>query len=493
VALELLALVKHDCPVCDQVLPALDAARAGGAPVRILSQSTAGETAEQARRLGLAGVPALDEDLAASARFDPDAVPTVLLLDGGEERDRVEGLQRDRLQALLARLGSPVVLDGLPAMRPGCASLTRDPAVAGRLAARAARADGRLRARTLELGALEDPIEALHERGLTDGLPVVPPTPERVVAMLGGTSRHPQDLVGVVPPYDGRATVEKVAINAVMAGCPPDVLPIVLAAVEAACVPEFALHGLVATTHPAGPLVVVSGPLAAEAGMNAEGNCLGQGNRANATIGRALQLTVRNVGGGRPGVEDRAAHGQAGKVGACFAERLDGMPWAPLAQDRGVPAGQTGVTLMAAEAPRIIVDQLARDPDELAHSLAAALESVAHPKQRLAWDALLLVGPEHGRVFAEAGWGRERLRARLFELTTTRAGDLVRGAGGSAEGIEARWVTDPDAPVQKFAAPERILIAYAGGDAGLFSMVFGGWASGEIGSAPVTRSVEPWR
>jgi hypothetical protein len=493
VALELLALVKHDCPVCDQVLPAFDAARAGGAPVRILSQSTEEETAAQAQRLGLAGVPGLDEELRASVRYDPDAVPVVLLLDGEAERDRVEGLQRDRLRELFARLGAPLAVEGWPALRPGCASATRDPAVAARLAARAARADGRLRARTLLIGGLEDPIEALHERGLTDGLPVVPPTPERVVAMLEHSSRHPQDLVGVVPPYDGRATVEKVAINAVLAGCPPEALPIVLAAVEAACAPEFALHGLLATTHPAGPLVVVSGPLAEAIGMNAAGNCLGQGNRANATIGRALQLVVRNVGGGRPGVEDRAAHGQAGKVGACFAERLEGMPWPPLGQDRGVPDGETGVTLMAAEAPRIVVDQLARDPESLAHSLAGALESVAHPKQRLAWDALLLVGPEHGRVFAQAGWDRARLRARLFELTCTPAGELVRGAGGSAEGIEARWVTDPALPVQKFAAPERILIAYAGGDAGLFSMVFGGWASGEIGSAPVTRSVEPWR
>ena len=492
-ALELLALVKHDCPVCDQVLPALDAARAAGAPVRILSQSGPADTAEQARRVGLGEVPGLDEELGASVRFDPDAVPAIVLLDGGEERGRVEGIQRERLVELFRAAGAPLAPDELPEWRVGCASATRDPAVAARLAARAARADGRLRARTLNLGALEDPVEALHERGLTDGLPVVPPTPERVVAMLEHTSRDPQDAVGTVPPYDGAATVEKVAINAVMAGCAPEALPIVLAAVEAACVPEFALHGLVATTHPSGPLVVVSGPYAEQIGMNATGNCLGQGNRANLTIGRALQLTVRNVGGGRPGVEDRAAHGQPGKVGACFAERLDGMPWEPLAQARGVGAGETGVTLMAAEAPRIVVDQLARDPDGLAHSLAGALEQVAHPKQRLAWDALLLVGPEHGRVFADAGWDRERLRDRLFELTAAPAGTLARGAGGSPEGIDPKWVTDPDMPVQKFASPERILIAYAGGDAGLFSMVFGGWAGGEIGSAPVTRSVEPWR
>ena len=227
--------------------------------------------------------------------------------------------------------------------------------------------------------------------------------------------------------------------------------------------------------------------------MNAGGNCLGQGNRPNLTIGRALQLVVRNVGGGRPGEEDRAAHGQPGKVASCFAEDVAGSPWEPLSAERGVPVADTGVTLMATEAPRAIVDQLARDPEGLCASLALALESVAHPKQRLAFDALLVVGPEHGRVFGEAGWDRARVRERLFELTTSPAGELVRGAGGSPEGIDPQWVADPEMPVAKFAAPERILIAFAGGDAGLFSMVYGSWAAGEIGSAPVTRSVEPWR
>ena len=491
--MELVALVKHDCPGCDQLLPVLDAAATGGAPIRVLSQSSEDDTASQATRLGLSSVPHLDAELELSERFDPDAVPAVILLDGGEERARVEGIDRGRLGELAAEAGVALALDGLPEHRPGCASLTRDPQVAASLAARAARRSGRIRSRTLEIGGLEDPFEALFDRGLTDGLPVVPPTPERVVAMLEHTSRDPGEVVGVVPPYDGEATVEKVAINAVMAGCPPDALPVVLAAVEAACVPEFALHGLVATTYPAGPTVVVSGPYAAEIGMNSGGNCLGQGNRANLTIGRALQLVVRNVGGGKPGEEDRAAHGQMGKVGSCFAEDVDGSPWEPLSADRGVPAAETGVTLMATEAPRVIVDQLAREPDGLCASLALALESVANPKQRLAFDAMLVVGPEHARVFREAGWSRAQLREKLHELTHSRAGDIVRGAGGSPEGVDPQFVTDPEMPVAKFAAADRILVAHAGGSAGLFSMVFGGWASGEIGSQPVTRSVEPWR
>ena len=177
-ALEVLAIVKHDCPVCDQVLPALDAAGA-----RLVSQSSPEQTAAQAERLGLSRVPEVDADLALSERFDPDAVPAVLLLEDGAECDRVIGLARDRMAALVARAGATLALDGLPEMRPGCASRTRDPEIAVRLAARRARASGRIRARELQLGELEDPFEAIHQRGLTDGLPVVPPTPERVVAI----------------------------------------------------------------------------------------------------------------------------------------------------------------------------------------------------------------------------------------------------------------------------------------------------------------------
>ncbi len=457
--MELVALVKHDCPTCDQVLPVLDRARAHGAPIRIFSQSSAAETVEQATRLQLAAQPELDVDLELSARFDPDAVPAVVLLDAGGEQDRVEGIDRARLAQLAERAGFAFELDGLPERRPGCASLTRDPRVAASLAARAARASGRLRARELEIGELEDPIEALFDRGFSDGLPLVPPTPERVVEMLDASTRDAQDLVAVVPPYDGRATVEKVAINAVMAGCPPAVFPIVLAAIEAACDPGFALLGVVATTYPAGPVVVVSGPLSERVGMNGAGNALGQGNRANTTIGRAVQLVVRNVGGGRPQYEDSATHGQPGKVGACFAERLHDSPWPGLAQDRGVPADETGVTVFAAEGPRTHSDLTSRAPEELCAGLRAELNWVGYQ------SALLVIGPDLAKLFREAGWDRARARRELLSGTS-----------------EAAPVPEDD----------LILLAHAGGDAGRFIMIYRGWVGGEWGSQPVTRSVSPW-
>jgi hypothetical protein len=491
--MELLVLVKHDCPVCDQVLPVLDKARGNGGTIRIVSQSSEEDTAAQAQRLHLSRTPELDPDLELSIRFDPDAVPATILLDGNSEQARTEGLDRQQLGDLARQAGIELDLDVLPERRPGCASITRDPVVAGQIAARTARRKGRIKSRELVIGELEDPIEALFDRDYSDGLPLVPPTPEKVVEMLDATSRDAQDVVAQIPPYDGEATVEKVAINAVMAGCPPNVFPIVLAAVEAACDPGFALLGLVSTTHPSGPVIIVSGPLADEVGMNSAGNALGQGNRANATIGRALQLTVRNVGGGKPQKEDRAAHGQPGKITSCFAERLHDSPWPGLAQARGVPDGETGVTLFAGEAPGLIVDQLARTPEELCGSFGEALEWVGHRRQRFAFDAILVVGPEHGRVFREHNWDADRTKNELFERSKAPAKELTRGHRGIAEGIEARFVTDPYALIPKFASPDRILLAHAGGDAGLFSMIYGGWVAGEIGSDPVTRSVEPWR
>ncbi len=191
--------------------------------------------------------------------------------------------------------------------------------------------------------------------------------------MLEGTTRAPDEVVAVVPPDLAPCTVEKVAINAVMAGCKPEYLPVVLAAVEAACTDVFNIHGLLATTMSAGPVLVVNGPIRNQIGMNAGKNVFGQGNRANLSIGRALQLVVRNVGGGRPGEVDRATLGNPGKVGFCFAEDEEGSPFSPVSTEFGFEAGQDTVMLFPGEGPRTIVDQIAREPESLARSFAASL------------------------------------------------------------------------------------------------------------------------
>jgi hypothetical protein len=339
----------------------------------------------------------------------------------------------------------------------------------------------------VEIAELEDEFEALYDRGWTDGLPVVPPTEQRVTRMLGGTTRDPSEVVGVVPPDLAECTVEKVAVNAVLAGCLPEHLPVVLAAVVAACAEEFALHGLLATTYFSGPVVVVNGPVARAVGLNSRGNALGQGSRANATIGRALQLVVRNVGGGRPGEVDQATLGNPGKYTFCFAEREDDSPFAPLAQDRGIAPGRSAVTVFAGSGVQPVVDQLSREPRSLARSFAEHLRVQAHPKLPMAFDALLVVSPEHGRVLREAGWDRARLTAELEELLVLPADSLRRGAGGMAEGVPPEF-EGFDLP--KFR-PGGLLVVHAGGDAGLFSAVIGGWVSGDAGSSPVTREVRP--
>ncbi|HEX7168146.1 MAG TPA: thioredoxin, partial [Acidimicrobiales bacterium] len=363
---------------------------------------------------------------------------------------------------------------------------TLEPAVADELAVRFRGAT--LRSRRVDVSSLQDPFEAMFDRGWTDGLPVVPPTEARVLRMLDGTSRAADDVVAMVPPDMVPCTVEKVAVNGVMAGCRPEYLPVVLAAVEAACTDEFNMHGLLATTYFSGPLVIVNGPIARRIGMNSGHNALGQGNRANATIGRALQLVVRNVGGGRPGEIDRATLGNPGKYTFCFAEDEQGSPWEPLHVALGFERERSTVTLFAGEGPRGVVDQLSRTGESLARSIAACLRTVAHPKLPMAFDAVLVVSPEHAQVFRESGWSRSQLIAELDALLQLEGADIVRGAGGIAEGAPEAFA---DATLPKFR-PSGLLVVHAGGTAGRFCSIIGGWINGATGSQPVTREVEPW-
>jgi hypothetical protein len=469
----LVAVVKRDCPTCRLVEPVLTtlAERLG---LTTYSQDDPGFPA---------GLPVVDDrDLEVSAALELTTVPTLLRVVGGREVARLEGWLRPAWEEFTGVSG---LGPQLPEYRPGCGSRTLDPDVADRLLAR--RAGSVLRSRRVELAALEDEVEAAYDRGWSDGLPVVPPTEARVMRMLAGTTRPPDEVVAVMPPDLVECTVEKVAVNAVLAGCRPEYLPVVLAAVEAACTEEFNAHGLLATTYAAGPVVVVNGPARKAVGLNSGGNALGQGNRANATIGRALQLLIRNVGGGRPGGVDRAALGNPGKYTFCFAEDEEGSPWEPLSVARGLPAGVSAVTLFPGEGPRTVVDQLSRTPESLAGSLALGLRSVAHPKLPLAFDALLVVSPEHARVFRAAGWSRARLVEELHRLTALPAAEIVRGAGGIAEGVPEATVAGTEA-VPKFR-PGGILVAHAGGRAGMFSAVIGGWVNGATGSEPVTREV----
>ena len=368
-------------------------------------------------------------------------------------------------------------------MRPGCGSLSVDPDRVDELRVRFE--GGRLRSRRIELAALEDDIEAMFVRGWTDGLPVVPPTEQRVLAMLEGTTRAADEIVATVPPDLVDVTVEKVAIAAVMAGCRPEYLPWVLTVIEAVCTDEFNMHGVLATTMPVGPVIVCSGPGTVAIGMNSGVNALGQGNRANLTIGRAVQLVVRNVGGGRPGGVDRATHGNPGKLSFCFAERPDS-PFGTLAESRGAADGgerHHGVRRRRAAVHRRPAVAGAGEPRQVAGRVPA---DVAPPQARAGVRRRSSsLGPEHARVFADAGWDRQRVLVELDACLQLPGAELVRGAGGIAEGVPEQFA---DATLPKFR-PGGVLLACAGGAAGLFSAMIGGWANGAVGSQPVTREV----
>ena len=470
------AFIKKDCPTCLLIEPVLRQ-MAGACGVTIYCQ----DDPEFPKDLPVQP----DLELDVSYRAQIEIVPTLLQVGEAGVEKRLEGWHAGEWRGLtgIENLG-----EGLPDWRPGCGSLSVDPNREPELRARHG-ASG-LQARRIDFAEAEDEFEAMMARGISDGLPVVPPTESRVLAMLEGTSRDPQSIVAEVPPDLVPCTVEKVAINAVMAGCRPEYLPVVLAAVEAICTDEFNMHGVLATTMPVGPVLVVNGEIARRIGMNAGKNVFGQGNRANLTIGRAVQLVVRNVGGGRPGEVDRATFGNPGKLSLCFAELEDESPFGTLAESLGAPAGRDTVTAFCAEAPRSIVDQLARDPDSLVASYAACIRAMHHPKLVLGFDAMLAIGPEHGRVFREAGWDRARLIAALEQAMLVPGTELMRGAGGMAEGFPLSPEKAAEMQLPKLR-PGGLHLVYCGGGAGLFAAVLGGWLSGQAGSLPVVKEIEP--
>jgi hypothetical protein len=468
----LIAVVKRDCPTCELTTPVLaELRRLGALTIYTQDDPTFPD-----------GVPAIDDTgLDVSHRLGVEIVPTLIRRQDGRDIDRTHGWDREEWERISGFQG---IGAGLPAFRPGCGALNVEPGIVEKLKVRFGETG--LVSRRIAIGEREDEFEAMFERGWSDGLPMVPPTEERVLRMLSGTARDPGDVLGLAPPTLVPLTVEKVAINAVMAGCKPEYLPVVLAAVEAALDPAFSMHGVLATTMFVGPVLVVNGPIRRQIGMNWRGNALGQGNRANATIGRALQLIVRNVGGGKPQEVDRATLGNPGKYTYCFAEDEEDSSWDPLAVERGIPRGRSAVTVFAGFGLQGIVDQKSREPESLARSMAESLKAIHNVKLAPACDALMVVSPEHHRTFRNAGWSKQKLTERLRELCEIPGERLVAGALGIAEG---RPEKDRGGSFNKFR-PGGLLIVRAGGGAGMFSGIIGGWSGGgAAGSLPVTREV----
>lgn len=499
----IICFIKEDCPTCKEVMPVLDAFYqrfSQQMPMHIIGQTQEGNAA--LAKAYQPGFSILDDSaLQVSFAADIETVPTLLVLDqAGQIASTLVGFVKDEWQQLASSLSADASLVGvdldwtsLPDWRPGCGSLSVDPANEPRL--RAMAEGSPIRARRIDIGSQDDEVEFMFDQGFSDGLPLVPPTPERVLAMLSGTARDSQEVLGEMAPNLGVVTVEKVAINAVMAGCKPEYLPVVLAAVEAILTDDYNIHGVMATTMGASPVIVVNGPIRHRIGMNMGMSALGQGNRANATIGRAVRLVVRNVGGARPGETERSTLGNPMKFTMCFAEWEERNPWTPLHVERGFEAEESVVTVFTmSSGPTLIVDQDSRTGSQLAGTLGQGLQAVMSPKAYFATDCLLVVVPEHVDTFMRDNYNKEDIRRRIQEVSARPVRELVADER-SATGIKAESAAKMDEAsldkmMTKFRRDEDIHIVVAGSDAGKFSGAFHGWVTGNIGSIPVSRKIE---
>ena len=450
----LAVVVEHDCPTSQGALRAM--ADAGGRIV-VLSQGRP----EAARNL-TAATDTRHLDLLVevapypvSAALGAGTVPTFLLLEDGAVADRQEGWDQAAVAGLVSRAGGELVsCGGLPEFKPGCQSRhTFDEEM-----------QRRLEAEDADLGGDGGSVEDLWELGWHDGLPVVPPTPERVAAMLDG--RDPTTSLGTIGPTEGEVTFERLAVCAVLAGCDPTYWPVVEAAARAVIDPVFNAHGIINTTHFASPWIIVNGPVRQRLGMNTGSNVLGPGNRPNATIGRAIRLLMQLTGGGTPGGLDQSTLGGQHKYTACLPEREEASPWEPWHVTLGHEPDVSTVTVMVGEGAAGVSDHTSETADDLAMTLALGMGNAQVPAGSRAFypvnsETLLILCPEHAATLGDAGWSKQDLREFI-----------VANGGG------------------KHLAAEEIVVVVAGGDAGRFSAVVSPWAGWGLGSSPVTRVIE---
>jgi len=306
-----------------------------------------------------------------------------------------------------------------------------------------------------------------YERGWTDGLPIVPPTEERVRAMLDGMPwRAADELIYVVPPKMGHATMRQIAVNAVMAGCKPEYLPVVVAALQAVAEPEYGLSHRQTTTHAGAPLVIVNGPIVQHLRINCGRGVFGPGWRANATIGRALRLILVNIGGAGPLV-DASQTGHPGKYTYCIAEYEAASPWEPLHVERGYAREQSVVTVVNAEAPHSMTENIQTDPDEIVRTFSSCMATLGVNNLYSQGHPILVMGVEHARHIAAAGWSKYDVQKALFERARQPWG-LAKNRGKSKGPRFPELVdrNDDNSMVPIVRAPRDLILIVAGGAGG---------------------------
>ena len=498
----LVVFFETDCPTCQLALPYLNAFRGDFAQVIGLSQDDEASTREFVRQLKIAYPVELDRGLEASRAYGPQTVPAFYLFgEDGQVQRVLSGFDKEGLNQLAAALGHAPIAppdDGAPAWKPGCGSRHLEPEWQGE--SRSAGAPF-LRpaagpASRITLGEDEDPFEYCR-RQFGDALPVIPPTVDRVEAMVGASGLAPETVIARVPPFYGEATVEKIAANAVMAGCAPEMMRVLLPLVRAACDERFNLHGVQATTHFAAPLVMMNGPVRQELGFWSRQNVFSNVARANSTLGRAFQLILLNIGGARPDGIDMSALGNSGKFSFCIAENEEENPWQPFHVDCGFRREQSAVTLFAAEPPRGVSEHNAPSGKMVLETISFALATVWSYRLCLMPEAIVVLCPEHVKTIARDGFSKEQAREYLFENTGVPLRcyqHAERAEGAQLAAAHYQEITlRGEKCYQKFRSPESIHIFVAGGTAGKFSAVLGSWVTGPTGSQRVTYPIPDMR
>lgn len=342
----------------------------------------------------------------------------------------------------------------------------------------------------------EQAVEMFFERGWTDGLPVVLPTRKLVEAMIAASGRDRHESLGPIPPKGGQATIEKLAVNAVMGGCLPAHFPVVLAAFEAMMEPEHNLNGVLQTTHMCVSLAIVNGPIARALKFNSRDGVFGNGYRSNAAVGRAIRLALWNLGGAVPWDTDKATFSHPGEYSFCIAEEEEDNPWEPLHVERGLPAGSSAVTMFACEGPHSVLCN--GTPEEMLHVLTDSLCGLGNNNVHLGGQTLVVLNPLNAQDFHRRGWTKNEVRQYLWEnarrrLADVRACGIVHDQFRKAQIAAGRYAAryDLDAPgtmVPVTERPEDIHIVVAGGRT-YFSAVLPGW--GSLGGYAVTAAVRP--
>lgn len=313
----------------------------------------------------------------------------------------------------------------------------------------------------IDLGEMD--VEAFNdlaiEQGWSDGMPLYPPVEEKVAAFVG-TCRGDNEPFPPMSPRQVLPTLQTIAANAVMAGCRPEYFPAVVAAVRAVLKPEYNLHGTLATTHPCAPMLMINGPLRQEIGVNCGSSCFGQGTRANASIGRALMLTLMNVGGGKPGIMDRATQGSPAKYTFCFGENEEESPWEPYHVRHGFQPGDSVVTALPAEPPHNINDHGSTTGIGILETVAGTISQTGSNNIYGKAPFMVVFGPEHAATLKRDGWSVEAVQEKLYELSAV---DAARVSKENRENYEEREQVADSGRYYLARSPADVHIAVAGG------------------------------